>query len=131
MDQPLANVWRRIIIGEGKSWVAFSHGTCVIFIELPDNDGPVDIADAALALMREWGPVRVASSAGDFSVITLDDEPGWVVTGHHPDILTYVSPDELAPSPSHLEIGLHGRGKRDADAHDLAIVHVEHAPAPG
>jgi hypothetical protein len=69
--------------------------------------------------------VHVGGAAGDFSVITLADEPGWVVTCHHPDILTYVSPDELPREPPEVQIGLFGRAPRHEDAQQLTIVHVE------
>ncbi len=76
-------------------------------------------------LMKEWGPVHAGSSAGDFTVIHLDDHPGWVVTSHHNDILTYVDPSEGDFDPDKdLAIGLYGRGKRNVDAEELTIVHV-------
>jgi hypothetical protein len=75
--------------------------------------------------MKTHGPVHAGSPAGDFSVINLDDDPGWVVTSHHPDILTYVSPDEAAEQSNDLVIGLLGRSKRDMDAAELMIIHVE------
>ena len=105
MEDALATIWRRIIVGEGKSWVVFSLGTCVIF-----SDGAGDLTERALGIMRDSGPVHVGGAASDFSVITLADEPGWVVTCHHPDILTYVSPDDLPSDPADVEIGLFGRG---------------------
>ncbi|GIJ18996.1 hypothetical protein [Micromonospora gifhornensis] len=84
-EHDLAGTWRRIIEGDGKSWVVFAHGTCVV---LPDPG------------------------------------PGWVVYGHHDDVLTYVGPDEISDS-SDLAIGLYGRHKRDRDGHELDVVHVE------
>jgi hypothetical protein len=120
MENALASIWRRIIVGEGKSWVVFSHGTCVVF-----SDGDGDLTERALGIMRDWGPVHVGGAAGDFSVIALADEPGWVVTCHHPDILTYVSPDDLPPEPPEVQIGLFGRDRRHEDAQQLTIVHVE------
>jgi hypothetical protein len=75
--------------------------------------------------MRDWGPVRVGGAAGDFGVITLNDELGWVVTCLHPDVLTYVSPCDLPSDPSEMQIGLLGRGRRDADARELKIIHIE------
>ena len=72
------------------------------------------------------GPVYPGSAAGDFNIIKLTDRPGWVVTGHHPDILNYVSPDEFEEDePTEVAIGLLGRGKRDADSRSLNIVHIE------
>jgi hypothetical protein len=114
-------LWRGIILGADKSWVAFENGTCVV-LTAPDGD----LGEQARALLAERGTVHVGSPAGDFGVIELPDARGWVVTGHHPDILTYVAPDELtAPSPTDLAIGLTGRGKRDQDARELRVAHVE------
>jgi hypothetical protein len=118
---PLVEIWRSIIVGDQKSWVLFKHGTCVIFME-PD----ADLSVQALALMKEWGPVHAGCSAGDFGTIDLANAPGWVVTSHHNDILTYVGPDEVGePDPSDLVVGLLGRGKRDLDARELEIIYVK------
>jgi hypothetical protein len=118
---PLSEVWRSIIVGDEKSWVLFKNGTCVILVE-PE----ADLSAQALALMEEWGPVHAGSSAGDFGTIDLTNAPGWVVTSHHNDILTYVAPDEVGqPDPTDLVVGLLGRGKRDQDARELEIIHVE------
>jgi hypothetical protein len=118
---PLIEIWRTVIIGRQKSWVLFRHGTCVILRE-PE----ADLSTQALALMREWGPVQVGTSAGDFNVIDPVHAPGWVVTSHHNDIMTYVGPDEIGqPNPGDLYVGLFGREKRDRDAHELEIIHVE------
>jgi hypothetical protein len=121
LPDPLIEIWRSIIVGKQKSWVLFKHGTCVIFME-----PAADLSAQALALMREWGPVQVGSSAGDFNVIDAVQAPGWVVTSHHNDIMTYVGPDEVdQPDPDYLYVGLFGREKRDRDAHELEIIHVE------
>jgi hypothetical protein len=118
---PLIEFWRTIIIGEQKSWVLFKHGTCVIL-----REPAADLSAQALVLMREWGPVQVGTSAGDFNVIDPVHAPGWVVTSHHNDIMTYVGPDEMGqPNPGDLFVGLFGREKRDRDAHELEIIHVE------
>lgn len=112
-------VWRRIIVGDHKSWVLFAHGTCVVLVEPADELGA-----RAVELLRRYGPVRAGGPAGDFGVIELDPGPGWVVTGHHPDVLTYVAPDEVEDT-GHLVVGVTGRGKRDRDGHELTVVHVE------
>jgi hypothetical protein len=120
MDTPaLVEVWRRIIVGDRKSWVLFEHGTCVILIS-PEQD----LAGQALEIMKEWGPVHAGTPAGDFSVIELAHDPGWIVTGHHPDMLTYVSPEEIRDA-SEVLIGLLGRSKRRQDADELQIIHIE------
>jgi hypothetical protein len=121
LPDPLIEIWRSIIVGEQKSWVLFKHGTCVIFME-----PATDLSAQALALMGEWGPVQVGSSAGDFNVIDPAQVPGWVVTSHHNDIMTYVDPDEIGqPDPGDLFVGLFGREKRDQDAQELEIIHIE------
>jgi hypothetical protein len=119
---PLVETWRQIIVGDEKSWVLFNHGTCVVLVEPGD-----DLADRAVAVLREFGPVQPGCPAADFGTVTLDSGPGWVVTGHHPDVLTYVSPDEVSQTDDnlHLAVGLTGRLKRDQDARDLTITHVE------
>jgi len=50
--------------------------------------------------------------------------PGWVVTGHHSDVLTYVAPDEVS-EPTDLTIGLTGRANRDRDGRELQVIHIE------
>ena len=120
MFDSLIETWRRIIIGEYKSWALFSNGTCVILMQ-PE----ADVRRQAVEMMKTYGPVHAGGPAGDFSVITLDEDPGWVVTSHHPDILTYVSPDEVAEQSNDLVIGLLGRSKRDLDASELMVIHVE------
>lgn len=117
----LVDVWRRIIVGDSKSWVLFENGTCVILTQ----PGP-DLAAQATALLEEWGPVQVGTPSADFNVIHLAEQPGWVVTCHHADILNYVPPDEIdSPEPAEVFIGLTGRTMRDQDARDLQVAHVE------
>lgn len=53
------------------------------------------------------------------------EHPGWVITYDHPDILNYVSPDEVASDASDATIGLIGRSKRHRDSIELKITHVE------
>ncbi len=120
-DDNLADTWRRIILGDGKSWVVFAHGTCVV---LPDPAPGVDLAAQAVEILREYGPVHVGSPSADFGTVTLDPGPGWAVYGHHNDVLTYVGPDEVSDD-SDLAVGLYGRHKRDRDGHELTVVHVE------
>ncbi len=120
MNEELVNVWRTIIMGDNKSWVLFENGTCVILME-PEGD----LSAQAIELMKEWGPVEEGSPAGDFSVITLEHDAGWVVTSHHNDILTYVGHEGLGDDPSDLSIGLLGRSMRDRDAEALTVIHVE------
>jgi hypothetical protein len=113
--------WRRTIQGEHKSWVLFRHGTCVVLVD----PGPeADLAAQAIAILREYGPVHVGTPAGDFGTITLDPGPGFVVYGHHDDVLTFVGENEVT-EPDDLKVGLYGRTKRDQDGRELDVVHVE------
>lgn len=112
------------ITNPATPWVLFSQGTVVF---LPGQTEKLE--SLATELLREWGPVKAGSPAGDFRVISMDR--GWFVGGHHNDILTLVTPDELeADSPSDVEVGVFGRTKRDADAQSLQVIHVQ-APAEG
>ncbi len=128
MDKPdkidkLIKTWRAIIIGDQKSWVLFENGTCVILME-PQKD----LEKQATELIKKCGPVHVGTESADFAVIKLDKDPypGWVVTGHHSDILNYVSPDEFKDdNPSDVAIGLLGRFYREEDGKSQKIVHIE------
>lgn len=116
------NLWRTIIKGDQKSWVLFEHGTCLILMQ-PE----ADLAAQAQQIMSTWGTVIAGSAAADFNVISLPNPPGgWIVVGHHPDMINYIASEDLtAPDSSRLKIGLLGRENRDQDAHSLKIVHVE------
>ena len=116
--EALIGTWRTLL-DPTKSWVLFEHGTCVIPVE-PGTD----LATQAVDLLREFGPVQVGTPAGDFGVLELEDTTGWAVTGHHPDVLTYVAPDEVAETTD-TAVGLLGRAKRDEDGRALRVVHVE------
>lgn len=120
MTLSIVNLWRSIIVGDDKAWVLFEHGTCVI-LRAPHTN----LQAQAVNLLKQW-PVQVGTDSADFNVIELAQAPGWVVTCHHPDILTYVGPDELSSDDtSDLLIGLLGRAKRDQDATELVTIHVE------
>lgn len=116
--ESLIAAWRRLLDGSGKSWVLFEHGTCVVL-----DEAAGDPAERATGILREFGPVHVATSSGDFRVRELKNGDGWLVTGHHPDVVTFVPLDEPA-DPSHLAVGMHGRAQRDRDGTELHVVHV-------
>ncbi|WP_052852476.1 hypothetical protein [Streptomyces avicenniae] len=119
----LVRVWREILDAPEKSWALFGNGTCVVLVEPGD-----DLARQAIEVLREYGPVHVGTPSGDFEVIGLGEGRGWVVVGHHPDVLTYVPPTEEpggAARPSDLSVGLDGRSLRDLDGRELRVVHVE------
>jgi len=76
--------------------------------------------------MREWGPVYAGSPAGDFTVLTLRHDSGRAIVSHHADIFTYVSPEEIpVDDRTEVVVGLFGRNKRDQDAAELVVIHIE------
>ena len=111
----------RSLSGTKSHGCCSENGTCVILTH-PEED----LAGQATEILRKWGPVHAGSPSADFSTITLSDCPGWVVTGHHPNMLTYVSPEEYGNrEPTDLAVGLVGRSLRNWDAEDLKVIHVE------
>lgn len=114
-----AGVRRRLLNDPHTSWVVFEHGTRVV---LPAPEG--DLAAQATEILREFGPVYVGTPAGDFNVVDVVEAPGWAVTGHHQDVLTYVAPEEL-DDHSTFAVGLFGRSRRHDDGTAPHVVHVE------
>jgi hypothetical protein len=117
----LIKIWTKLMDGSTKSWVLFRYGTCVLF------EHPVDdLKGEAIRLMKEWGPVQVATPSADFNVLKLIVDPGWIVTCHHPGIITFVGPAELNDTRiSDVFIGLTGRSKRASDASELQIIYIQ------
>jgi len=113
------DVWQRLLADPRKSWVLFEHGTCVV-LTAPDGE----LAEQATEILKEFRPAHAGSSPGDFRVIDLKDDEGWVVAGHHNDVLTYVGPGEPVDE-SEIAVGLFGRSKRHRDGTELHVVHVE------
>lgn len=126
MDDKMIGVLKTYLSKEEAPWALFQHGTVVV-LRSPGHD----LAAQATDLLKEWGPVVIATPAGDFNVLKPSGIPGWIVTSHHDDIFTYVSPEEVGgQSASDLFVGLTGRTKRDQDASELVIAHVESQPGP-
>ena len=109
------------ILGKTSSWVLYKNGTCV---RIKEAEG--DLGQRANTIMKRFGEVYPGSPAGDFSVMTPKNFAGWVVGCHHPNILTYVAPNEMEGKQiSDVEVGLWGRMKRHKDAEELQIIHIE------
>jgi hypothetical protein len=124
----LVATWRLLTQARPWSWVVFEHGTWVGFAD-PAPDA--DLAAEAVELLREYGPMCPGTTAGDFGTITLDSGLGFLVSGHHDAVLTFVGPDELSVTDA-LSVGLHGRAMRDLDGRELRVIHVEdNRPSPG
>ncbi len=120
-NDDLINLWRRIVKGGEKSWALFEHGTCVILMN-PEKDLPKQ----AINILSENGTVHAGSVSGDFQTMQTDVAPGWVVVyDAHPDILNYVSPEEMGEENREVVAGLKGREKRDQDSKELKVIHVE------
>src|SRR5215813_10303844 len=123
MTQQYSDAWRNLI-RTGRSWVLFKHGTVVVF-----TDSLPGVRHSAIAVLRRSGPVGPGSPSGDFAVSTSPKHAGWIVSYDHPDIMTYVGPDEVSRDPSgrppdDVTIGLFGRDKRGRDAAELEVIHV-------
>lgn len=56
--------------------------------------------------------------------MTLKAASGWVVTGHHADVITYVAPEDVTEETD-LVVGLTGRRTRERDGRELQVIHVE------
>jgi len=121
-----AGIWRNIIEGASdKSWVIFKNGTIVILMHA-ELDSNTDLQQKAIQLMKEWGPVHEGTPAGDFSVGISKKAEGWYITSHHNDIITFVHPTEIKKhKPEDLIVGMFGRNKRNTDANELCVIHVE------
>ncbi|WP_329493176.1 hypothetical protein [Kitasatospora herbaricolor] len=117
--ETLVDIWQRLLADPHKSWVLYEHGTCVVL-----TDPAEDLAGQATEILGAFGPARPGSPSGDFGVINVRDADGWVVTGDHRDILTYVAPEDL-DDRADLTIGLRGRAKRHLDGSELHVIHVE------
>jgi len=112
-------VWQ-MIYDPQMSWVLFENGTCVV---LPKPEG--NLADQAIEFIAEWGPVSAGNPAGDFTVLELKGDDGWVVLSHRKELLTHVSKSEVETDEDiNVSVGLYGRSKRHKDSQDRVVVHV-------
>lgn len=115
--EDVIGVFRDILSKEG-SWVLFRHGTCIL---VPRSEG--DLQGWALNFLGEHGKVYVGSESADFGAFQLKNYPAWIVTYHYPEMMNYVSLLEALPGV--LPMGMAGRRKRELDAAELQIIHVE------
>ena len=116
----ILEVASRVFSETTSCWVVFENGTVVTFPETPE-----DPLSAAKQLMSEFGPVHAGCPAGDFNVVRLRGNDGWIVTSHHQQILTHVPIEEFEDQANELAIGLFGRANRDKDAREQKVTHVE------
>jgi hypothetical protein len=116
----MITVIKAIMRGFDGSWVLFAHGT-VVGVRAPGGDP----AGQGREFLAQHGPVIPGTPAGDFGVHRARQQPGWLVSGHRTEMITYVSPEEVDdPAAADLQIGMLGRAKRGEDARELKILHV-------
>jgi hypothetical protein len=107
------------------TWVMFTHGTCIVFIgEKPNAE------DLARQALQEHGEVRAGSSAGDFSVSSLEGEAGWLVFFDYEWMITLVLPEEVGEGAQEFNVGFLGRSKRQMDWEAPVVLHVQQAQEP-
>jgi hypothetical protein len=119
------SVYRRIIPPNLDRWVVFRHGTAYVLEESNPAESAADIEREALAFLKEHGPVLVGSSAADFNPVPLKDGLGWLVCFSPDGMFNVLLPAECPVPPDPLRIGLTGRGKRERDAAELEVIHVQ------
>lgn len=94
--EQITDTWRKIIQNtsgrQGKPWVVFRHGTCVILME--GASSKEDAAAKATQIISEYGPVWIATSSADFNVTENSAAEGMIVTCWHNDVLSFVGKDE-------------------------------------
>ena len=121
-NDDLLNYVKLAVNPKYRDWVLFKNGTYIIF---ENADTIKNIKAQAIESIKVFGSVYAGTSAGDFNVIHLNKTKGWIVSSHGYGMNTYVNPDELKSiEPNDIEIGLFGRSKRDLDAKNPIIIHV-------
>ena len=115
----------RLGLRMGLAWVLFDNGTFIVFPDAAPDD---NIAESALAIMKQHAKVFGAIEPADFEVTTLANASGWVARGDVPDMYVLVDPEELdSDSPTELEIGEFAHVIRQLDSEDLDVLHVNRA----
>jgi len=100
-----------------KFWVAFNNCTFIL------HENSIDLNMKSIETMKHYGKVFAGAAAGDFTVHKLNDDEGYIVSGHCEGMYTYVNPKEKKIiGLEDLGIGLYGRMKRDIDANELNII---------
>lgn len=122
LETELINHVRLSINPKFQDWVLFKNGTYIIF----DNPDTIPVLEKeALNLMAAFGPVCIGTQSADFDVTDLNKTEGWIVSGHGYGMYTYVSPSEIKSNITDIAaIGLLGRAKRDLDAENPIIIHI-------
>jgi len=103
--------------------VLFSYGTFVVLVDLD-----FDFIEKAKELLSACGPTAAGTPSGDMLVFRLESGD-FLIGGHHPNMLTFVSRSALADtlSADRLDVAAayYGRDRRVFDAFSQSVVHVE------
>ena len=121
MANTLVQTWQRLLQFDPRPWVVFENGTCVVLADPEDN-----IEVQAQRILAASGPDGAHPAPSEMNVVTPYEMPGWVVSGHDPNVLVYVGFGEAgSPDTKKEDVALAGRAKLAKDAETLAIIHVE------
>lgn len=122
----IEETWRKILQNtperQGKPWVVFRHGTCVILMQ--GAASKEDAATKATEIISQYGPVCAGTPSGDFNIMENSAADGIIVTGWHDDVLNFVGKEEGGGNV--LGKALFGRSKRDQDGRNPEVLHVEY-----
>ncbi len=121
----LVGIYKKLLKGDFAGWVLFNYSTCVIIPHVNKT-----IQEDATTILRKYGRIIPGTPLGDFNVTPLKDNLGWVVTGNHPDILNFVAADDVKEKSDDEKIDLLGRERKELDAKELKIIHVEQIVSP-
>lgn len=126
----LIAIWTDVLEGSEYPWVLFQFGTCIIL-----RDPKEDLRQQAVDMMAQWAIPISGTPSNKYNISFLTDQgiPGCLVGCHHPDIITYVAPEE---APHHkgnnydyvgvrINVGTFGKKKRQWDCETVKIIHVE------
>lgn len=88
VQEQIVEIWRKIIQNtperQGKPWVVFRHGTCVILME--GASSKEDATTKATQIITEYGPVYPGTPTADFNVTENSAAQGIIVTCWHNDV---------------------------------------------
>ncbi|MCE9548090.1 MAG: hypothetical protein K8T25_21665 [Planctomycetia bacterium] len=130
-DPPLWDVAQRVklwteVLGNKaavRSFVLFAHGTCVVSV-----DDDAEPAPQAKSLLKAFGHSIPGTPSADMLVYALPDTCDFVIGGHHPNILTFVSRDtfssDVATEQLRTLAGFWGRELRVLDTFTLNVIHT-------
>ena len=135
IDEEAVEVFKEI--SNGFPFVIYKNHTCVLLND--DSKGLIkeEIVAKSNKIMKEYGPVKVGTTSGDFGLITRNNNNhnGYLITSHCPDMLTFVSDryEMKSQSDEHtdIEVCLYGRKKRDQDGKTLKPIYWNNSQIDG